>query len=108
MLNKTKNFLIKNKGSVALCGTILVASFDASAFTAPVNGDAGFNFFDVIDSDILQGGIGAGVGLLGFIAATALLTMGNYKMAGTALLGTTMLGGVKSLATSFGATILML
>lgn len=107
-LQKTKQLLVKNKGTIALGCTGMLASVDASAWTAPATTALFYDVYDMVINDFLKGAPG-------YVAGGALIVGGIFKAAkadyavGIPLgVGGGLLATAPTLITSLGISVGML
>ncbi len=107
-LQKTKQFLSKNKGFIAMGGVLMLASVDASAWTTPSTGDSFYQAYDIVVNDFLKGPIGFVSGLVMIGVGIISLVNAAYKIALPAILAGGLLSSADTLTTSLGASINLL
>lgn len=104
-LNKTKQFLSKNKGYIALGGVLMLASVDASAWSAPTTTDTFYDVYDMVVNQFLKGPIGF-VGGLGAIGVGIFsMVKANYGIAIPAIVAGGLLANADGITESLGVTI---
>lgn len=102
----TKTF-VKYKVGVAyavMTATVLVASQNAMAITAPTTGSFAYDLYDVAVNDILNGAPGFVGGLAG-VAYSATKLGTNWMLAVLGILGSTAVLQADAITTSLGAVI---
>ncbi|MBW5291190.1 MAG: hypothetical protein Rsou_0331 [Candidatus Ruthia sp. Asou_11_S2] len=104
-LQKTKQFLIKNQGSVALISVLMLTSFEASAWTTPTSSALFYDAYDIVINKFLKGAPG-------FIAGGALVVGGivtaakaNYSVGIPLLVAGGVLASADTVITSMGLTL---
>ncbi|OIR25628.1 hypothetical protein [Bathymodiolus thermophilus thioautotrophic gill symbiont] len=104
-LQKTKQFLNKNQGNIALGLTLMLIGTDASAWATPASGSFFFDAYDMVVNDFLKGAPG-------YIAGGALIVGGvvtgakaNYSVAIPMAVGGGALASADTIIASVGITI---
>ncbi|CAC9588327.1 hypothetical protein CRYPA_1738 [uncultured Candidatus Thioglobus sp.] len=102
-LQKTNQFLNNNKGYIALGATLMLASVDASAFTAPTaTTDFLYDAYDVVINKLSKGGVGFAVGAAMTLGAAVAAMKGSYVIAGTTLVAAFIGAKLDTVTTSLG------
>ncbi|AYQ57071.1 hypothetical protein MS2017_1383 [Bathymodiolus thermophilus thioautotrophic gill symbiont] len=104
-LQKTKQFLNKNQGNIALGLTLMLIGTDASAWATPASGTFFFKAYDMVINDFLKGApgyIAGGSLLVGGIITGA---QGDYRHAIPMGVGGGLLASADTIITSVGITI---
>ncbi len=95
-LQKAKNVMC------AAFAVVLMVSSASTAFTAPVAGDLGFDFYDILINQGIQGPVGFSIGFIAVIMAIFGMSQRNWFMAAGGLAGTTALVAGDSIVTGVG------
>lgn len=92
---------------ISLVGCLLTAAMGskAMAFTAPAAGDLGFEFYDIVVQQGIQGPIGFGVAMVSIIFGLYGFAQRNWFMGLGGLAGTTAMAAGDSIVTGVGFTI---
>jgi hypothetical protein len=95
---------VNSPARIATFGMLMLVSAIASAFTAPAAGDFGYDIYDIVVNQILNGPIGfiGGVALIVF-GATKIMT--NWMMTILCIIAGTILIRAADLVVTLGATI---
>lgn len=102
-LQKTNQFLNNNKGYIALGATLMLASVDASAFTAPTaTTDFLYDAYDVVINKLSKGDVGFAVGAAMTLGAAVAAMKGSYVIAGTTLVAAFIGAKLDTVTTSLG------
>ncbi len=102
-LQRTKQFLTKNQGIMALSIILISISGDASAFTAPTNpADFLYDAYDVVINKLSKGGVGFAIGAAMTVAFVIAAVKGSYVIAITTLVATIIGAKLEDVTISLG------
>jgi hypothetical protein len=105
---KKLNFFKRNYGLLGLLTAIALVPFEASAYSPAAPGSAGYDFFDIVANQLINGAAGTTIGLAGYALTAIMVTMSNYKAAIGGIIGSTMFIQANNIATSFGVGVALL
>ncbi len=104
-INKSKSFLQRNQGTIAIGSVLMLASLDASAWTTPATTALFYDAYDITINKFLKGAPG-------FIAGSALVVSGivataksNYSVGIPLGVAGGVLANADSVITSMGISI---
>jgi len=107
-LQKTKQFLSRHKGDIALGGVLLLASIDASAMTIPAPGALLYDAYDITYNKLLDGPGGFIAGGAGLVFGLWLWSQSQVGKAVSAVIATATFVKLPAVMTSIGMTIEMI
>ncbi len=102
----TKPGRYEDRRITAIAGLLVAAiGSKAFAFTAPASGDLGYEFYDIVVEQGIQGPIGFGVATVAIIFGLYGFAQRNWYMGLGGLAGTTAMVAGDSIVTGVGFTI---